>query len=67
MSIGYEDEGETSQVNRRRDPPACYARTASEMDDGDTLVDTQFRAALLVLSIGICTATFLVLHGGFHL
>jgi hypothetical protein len=67
MTIVYDNEGEASPVDRRRNPPACYARTASEMDDGDTLVDTQFRAALLVLSIGICTATFLVLHGGFHL
>jgi hypothetical protein len=67
MSIGYENEGEMGQSDRRRAPPTCYARAASEVHDGDTLVDTQFRAALLVLSIGICTATFLVLHGGFNL
>ena len=66
MSIGDYSEYELRQATNRR-PPACYERAEARPQDGDDFVDAQFRAALLVLSVGICAATFLVLHGGFLL
>jgi hypothetical protein len=66
MSIGNDSEDALRQATNRR-PPACYARAEAQPQDGDDLVDAQFKGALLVLSVGICAATFLVLHGGFLL